>query len=92
MQNHQTLPKSAEISFIIFLGHVLCVLVYFCLYVCKVYFVSLCIFVEAFVRPWLSQAFLAFWSCPQYYVVFYAFVLLYDIGIKFDMIYDMIQR
>ena len=70
--------------------------VFLCRFVCmcvKCIFVSLCIFFETFVRAWLSQAFLAFWSCPQYHVVFYAFVLMYDIGIKFwyDMIwYDMI--
>ena len=64
--------------------------VFLCIFVCmcvKCIFASLCIFVETFVRAWLSQAFLAFLSCPQYHVVFYAFVLMYDIGIKFDMIW-----
>ena len=36
-------------------------------------------------RGWLYQAFLAFKSCPQYHVMFYAFVLMYDIEIKFDI-------
>ena len=37
-------------------------------------------------RVWLSQAFLAFKSCPQYHVVFLClFVLMYDIEIKFDV-------
>ena len=39
-------------------------------------------------RARLSQAFLAFKSCPQYHVVFFMLVvLLYDIEIKFDMIW-----
>ena len=74
MQNHQTFPKSAEISFIIWIQLIsfwgmscvfLCILVCMCV---KCIFASLCIFVETFVRAWLSQAFLAFWSCPQYHV------------------------
>ena len=95
MQNHQTLPKSAKICFIIWIQFHLISFwgrsyVFLCIFVCmcvKCIFASLGIFVETFVTVWLSQAFLAFWSCPQYHVVFYAFVLMYDIGIKFDIIY-----
>ena len=111
LQNHQTLQKSAEISFTIWIQLIsfwdmscvfLCIFV--CLYVkcffflLLLFFFQVCIFVETFVRAWLSQTFVAFWSCPQYHVVFHAFVLMYDIGIKlwyvmiwYDMIwYDMI--
>ena len=68
---------------------------------CLVYFCVLCLFCKVcflLVSVYIcwnldfSQAFMAFWSCPQYHVVFLClFVLMYNIGIKFDMIwYDMI--
>ena len=100
MQNHQTLPKSAEISFIVWIQLISfwgmsCV--FLCIFVCEFVMcilVSLCIVVVTFVRAWLSQAFfglLIMSSISCCVLFFYAFVLMYDIGIKFDMIwYDMI--
>ena len=40
-------------------------------------------------RAWLSQAFLAFRSCPQYHVVFYLFVLMlwYWNKVWYDMVW-----
>ena len=32
------------------LGHVLCIFVYFCLFVCEVYFFQVCLFAETFVK------------------------------------------
>ena len=89
--------KSAEISFSIrmqlisFWGHVLSILMYFCLFV-KCILASLCIFVETFVKGMIVWGLYGLWAYPQYNVVlfFFLFVLMYDM-IWYDMIwYDMI--
>ena len=74
------LPNTSEISWNLFyylntidfiLRHVLCI----CWIVCKVYFCKSLIFflLKPLLGHDLSQAFMAFWSCPQYHVVFLCF-------------------
>ena len=92
LQNHQTLPKWTEISFtvciqLISLWGMSCVLAS----VCKVFkFLKVSVYLlKPLLRVCLSQAFLAFKSCPQYHVVFFMLVC-FDVWYWNKVWYDMI--
>ena len=66
-----------------------CVFLYIfvCLYVIFFFFFfSHCLFVEAFIKGMIVSGLYGLLNMSS--VLFYAFVLMYDIGIKFDVIDD----